>query len=64
MESTTDFEKLSFLYKAEGKNRNWGTLVSVSAKIRNIEVMPRQSRQPSGTEIYLKSDVLGRKSEG
>lgn len=32
MESTTDFEKLLFLYKTEGKNRTGGTQVSVSAK--------------------------------
>ena len=36
MESTTDFEKLLFLCKTEGKNRNRGTQVSVSAKIESV----------------------------
>lgn len=36
MESTTDFEKLLFLYKTEGKNRNRGTQVSVSGKMESV----------------------------
>ena len=53
MESTTDFEKLLFLYKTEGKNRNRGNkgFCFSKNKIRNIEVKSRQSRQSSGMGI-------------
>ena len=54
---------LDMLGKLNENHETGGHSCFTKNRIGNIELMPRQSRQPSGTGIYLKSDVLGRKSE-